>query len=260
MRGYINKLLRESINRLVEDYFDVTLPDNIKRLSNRYVGRGVTWYGDPNQMIVIHKDYVDGMWGNIYDMDKFNHVVEMIRDGEDNVEFECSYAMGNVIGLVDVKEHQEAVYSGRFEIDYEGVTKAASTGDDVLDVYIGNEDYIDEEYGPSSEEVSNFFKKNKYALVEGGKSVDNLKREFLNLDYDEDDEYIFDEFIELETSLKDVVDGELGDLGDFRIQLRDGHHRVMGAIEAGERYVCINLDKDDINKYADKITRVTNRG
>ncbi len=127
-------------------------------------------------------------------------------------------------------------------------------------IYIGNEDYIDEEYGPSSEEVSNFFKKNKYSLVEGGKSVDNLKREFLNLDYDEDDEYIFDEFIELETSLKDVVDGELGDLGDFRIQLRDGHHRVMGAIEAGERYVCINLDKDDINKYADKITRVTNRG
>lgn len=253
----IRKLLREGLNRLIEeDYFNVTLPDNIKRLSKRYIGRGVTWYGDPEQMIVIHKDYVDGMWGNIYDMDKFNYVVELIQNSEDNVEFECSYAMGSMTTFTDIKEEQEANYNGRFEIDYEGKNRPASTGDDGLDVYVGNEDYMDEEYGLSSDEVIKFFDKNKFSMVEFGKSVDDLKREFMSLDYDEDDEYAFNEFIEMEVALKEVVDNELGDIGDFRIQLRDGHHRVMGAIEAGERYVCVNLDKDDIKRFGDKITRV----
>jgi hypothetical protein len=250
------KRLLELTGIMSEDFFDEKLPSNIKKLSKRYVGRGVTWYGDPNQMIVIHKDYVDGMWGNIYDMDKFNSVVEMIRDSEENVEFECSYAMGSVVSLIDIKEEQQANYSNRFEIDYEGKKEPASTGDDTLDVYVGNEDYMEEEYGLSSEEVVKFFDKNKFSLAEDVKTVEKLKEEFSNLEHDQDDEYAFGEFIELETSLKDVIDNELGDIGDFRIQLRDGHHRVMGAIEAGERYICVNLDKDDIQKYSDKITRV----
>lgn len=250
------KRLLELAGIVSEDFFDEKLPSNIKKLSKRYVGRGVTWYGDPNQMIVIHKDYVDGMWGNIYDMDKFNFVVEMIQDSEDNVEFECSYAMGGIVDFVDIKEEQQSKYSDRFEIDYEGKKEAASTGDDALDVYVGNEDYMEEEYSLSSEEVVKFFNKNKFSLAEDVKTIEKLKEEFSNLEHDEDDEYAFNEFIELETSLKEVVDNELGDIGDFRIQLRDGHHRVMGAIEAGERYVCVNLDKDDIQKYSDKITRV----
>ena len=45
-------------------------------------------------------------------------------------------------------------------------------------------------------------------------------------------------------------------MGEFRIQLRDGHHRVMGAIEAGEQYICVNLDKDDVKKFADRIKLV----
>jgi hypothetical protein len=260
MRNYINKLLRESINRLVEDYFDVTLPDNIKRLSNRYVGRGVTWYGDPNQMIVIHKDYVDGMWGNIYDMGKFNHVVEMIQDSEDNVEFECSYAMGGVTDLIDVIEEQAAYHSDRFDVDYEGKKRPASIGDDEFDRYLGDEDYFIYEYQSSDEVFENFFNKNRLSLVYGKKSLDELRGEFDSLGGFDDDGDVFDEFIRLEVGILEAVEGESGDLGNFRVQLRDGHHRVMGAIEAGERYVCVNLDKDDINKYADKITRVTNRG
>jgi len=90
----IQKIIKEeTINYLrEEDYFDTTLPDNVKELSNRYVGRGVVWYGDPHQMIVIHKDFVDGMFGNIYDHDKLQYVEDMIRHSDDYVEFECSYA------------------------------------------------------------------------------------------------------------------------------------------------------------------------
>jgi hypothetical protein len=239
-----------------EDFFDEKLPSNIKKLSKRYIGRGVTWYGDPNQMIVIHKNYVDGMWGNIYDMDKFNYVVDMIRDSEENVEFECSYAMGSLVGFTDIKEEQQSKYSGRFEIDYEGKKEAASTGDNTLDTYVGNEDYMDEEYGLSSDEIIKFFDKNKFSLTEELNTIEKLKEEFYKLEHDDNDEYAFDEFINLENSLKEVVDDEMGDIGDFRIQLRDGHHRVMGAIEAGEKYICVNLDKDDIQKYSNKITRV----
>jgi hypothetical protein len=242
--------------KINEDFFDEKLPSNIKKLSKRYIGRGVTWYGDPNQMIVIHKDYVDGMWGNIYDTDKFNSVVEMIQDSEENVEFECSYALGSVISFTNIKEEQESKYSDRFEIDYEGRKEPASIGDDTLDTYIGNEDYMEEEYSLSSEDIVKFFNKNKFSLTEEMSSVEKLKEEFYSLEYDEDDEYAFDEFIDIETSLKEAVDNEGGDMGDFRIQLRDGHHRVMGAIEAGERYVCVNLDKDDLKRYSDKITKV----
>jgi hypothetical protein len=30
------------------------------------------------------------------------------------------------------------------------------------------------------------------------------------------------------------------------IQLRDGHHRVMATINAGEEYVCLNLDDESL--------------
>ena len=66
----------------------------------------------------------------------------------------------------------------------------------------------------------------------------------------------FNEFINLENGIKQSVENKDGDLGKFMVQLRDGHHRVMAAIESGEQYVCLNLAKDDINKfkgYYDKV-------
>jgi hypothetical protein len=254
MKYYIKKLLREGL--MVEDYFNAKLPNNIKKLSKRYVGRGVTWYGDPNQMIVIHKDYVDGMWGNIYDTDKFDYVVDMIKYSEENVEFECSYAMGSTITLTDIIEEQNAYQNDRFEIDYEGKKEPASIGDDELDKYIGKDDYIELEYNPY-DDVNEFFVKYRFTLINGVKTEDDLIHEFTRLfDGDEDAHYIFEEFIRIETEIKESIDNGYGDMGEFRIQLRDGHHRVMGAIEAGEQYICVNLDKDDVKKFADRIKLV----
>ena len=36
-----------------ESYFNAKLPKDIKRRSSKYEGRGVIWYGDPDQMIVM---------------------------------------------------------------------------------------------------------------------------------------------------------------------------------------------------------------
>jgi hypothetical protein len=254
MKGLIRKLLREGL--MVEDYFNTKLPNDVKKLSKRYIGRNVTWYGDPAQMIVIHKDYVDGMAGNIYYDDKFDYVVDMIKNSEDNVEFECSYGLGSVISFTDILEEQEAYQNNRFEIDYEGKKKAASIGNDELDRYIGKDDYIELEYNPDND-VNEFFIENRFALIRDVKSLNDLANEFNNLfGGDEDAQYVFEEFTRIESDIKEAVDNGYGDIGEFRVQLRDGHHRVMGAIAAGEQYVCLNLVKEDVQRFSDKINLV----
>ena len=73
---------------------------------------------------------------------------------------------------------------------------------------------------------------------------EEIDEDFTNADFD-----FIKEFIEVETNLKKAVDDGDGDIGYFRIQLRDAHHRVMGAIAAGENYICVNLEKDDLRQY-----------
>ena len=40
----IQKIIKEEVNNYLqeEDYFDTTLPDDVKKLSNRYVGKIIT--------------------------------------------------------------------------------------------------------------------------------------------------------------------------------------------------------------------------
>lgn len=253
----------EVVNYLQEeDYFDITLPDDIKKFSNRYFGRGVVWYGDPDQMIYIHKDFVDGMFGNIYNHDKLQYVEDIIRHSDEYVEFECSYALGGMVTLTDIKEEQNAVANDRFETDYEGTQNPATIGDEELDNYIGNDGLDDTDLlawvSWDDIDLYNLLEKNKFFLLHG-KTVEQLKEEinqlriktkeeidedFTNADFD-----FIKEFIEVETNLKKAVDDGDGDIGYFRIQLRDAHHRVMGAIAAGENYICVNLEKDDLRQY-----------
>lgn len=46
---------------ITENYFTPTIDEDVKKLSNRYIGRNVTWYGDPDQMIVVNKEQIEGM-------------------------------------------------------------------------------------------------------------------------------------------------------------------------------------------------------
>ena len=227
------------------------------------MGSQVTWYGDKDQMVVLPTSQVHGMWGNIYDNDKLKFVTELINTTDNmNVEFECSYGIGGVIDFRDIREEQEAVQQERFETDYDGkeLENAASTGDSNLDIYVGTEDieyldFIDNQV--SEENILMFFDKNRFSLIEERSTVGQLENTFKKLGPDESELEAFKEFIEYEKALKEAESNDDGDFNRFSVQLRDGHHRVFGAKAAGEDYVCVNLDKESIERYPEYITRVT---
>lgn len=247
------------------DYFNEKLPDEQKRGTNMYVGRGVTWYGEPAQMIVVRADQVEGMWGNIYDDAKLNEVVNMIRYSEDNVEFECSYGIGGVINLTDIIEEQQAVKRDSFIIDYDGKEEPASFNDEELDDYVGSE-YIDDSdiyFNLEDADMTDFMEKYRFQLAQGKMNeqaiIDRYNQELGELASVEENKEDLALYIDIEKRVKDAIQNQEGDIGKFMVQLRDGHHRVMGAIKAGEQYVCMNLAKDDVGKFSQYINRVTQK-
>lgn len=273
----IRHIIREEIRRVFEydDYeedeyeddeyevedapFTRKLPEDIKRMSNEYVGRGVTWYGDPEQMIVVYKDNVHGMFGNIYDPEKLQYVTDMIQNSPYNVEFECSYGTAIKVDIQNVMEHQQDVHSGDFSLNNDGYDDPYTTGDETLDQYLGNDDFFDDNGYGFYENAGNYVKSLKTFIANGRVSVQQAIDGFNKLETEEGDRENFQYFLELETALRDAVANGEGDLGEISVQLRDGHHRVMGAIAAGEQYVCVNLVKEDIAEFANDITRVTKK-
>jgi len=239
--------------KLLENYFTPKISDDIKRLSAKYIGRNVVWYGNPEQMIVLHKDEIHGMWGNIYDSDKMESLVDMIQD-EDGpiIELECSYGTGSVISFIDIQEEQESYYTENFMTDYDGQDEPSSTGSDELDHYVGVDEVDELEFianQVSKQEIMSFFSKFRFSLVRETSKPNDLLSIFKSLNPDEFEVDAFNEFLDLEVALKEAKDNEDGDFNKFSVQLRDGHHRVMGAIKAGEEYVCLNLLKEDIETF-----------
>ena len=242
-----------------EEYFTQKLPDDVKRNSKKYVGKNVIWYGSPDQMIVINKDQVRGMWGNIYDPQKMKSLEDLIRNSEEHVELECSYGLGDVVNLTNVIEHQEANHTGNFEIDFDGFKRPYTTGDRDLDLYIGTQDVEDLDFTyleDLRQEVLDFFETHKFELGQNINTAESLQSKFNELNPDENEQSTFDEFLEREEDLRNAVLNNDGDLGNFMVQLRDGHHRVMAAINAGEENVCVNLVKEDIPRYKNYINKV----
>jgi hypothetical protein len=257
MKNNVKQLLREGLSKInLNEFFDTTIDSDVKALSKKYVGRMVTWYGDVDQMIVIHKDDIHGMWGNIYDTTKLNFVTKLLRDrydmGEPNVEFECSYGIGGLTNFTDILEEQISYKNDSFQIDYDGHENPSTTGDRELDDYVGTEEIDDLEFianSVSEQYVMEFFKTYRFSLIRRKMTVEGLKNVFSRLKTDEFEMDAFDEFLRLENALKIAHDNNDGDFNKFTVQLRDGHHRVFGAINAGEEYICVNLDKESIKQY-----------
>lgn len=243
-------------NKILTENFRLELTPEEKNGKARYVGRNVTWYGYRGNMIVINKDDVYGMWGNVYDHDKLAKVVDMITDydarHQDTVEFECSYGLGSIITLTDIIEEQQSSHLGDFTTDYEGKDTPATTGSEELDSYLGVEYMDDLEFVAnwvSTPNMVRFFDTNRASIAAGRATVESLTQTFKTLSPDEEEYEAFKEFIRLETELKEAKDTNQGDFNRFTVQLRDGHHRVMGAIEAGEEFVCVNLVDEDIKEF-----------
>lgn len=265
MKSFIKILLREGLLG-EEDYYTTTLPNDVKARSSKYVGNNVVWYGDPDEMIVVHKSNVNGMFGNVYDQDKMNFIVDMIQnqDGreEQRVELETSYAFGEVVNIIDIKEEQNAQRQDRFQSDYNGLERPRSTGNEELDIYLGVE-YLDEFDGMGdyveNHDLYKIFDNFKGYVGEGQISTDKVISQFNELtDGSEEDKIALKQFLNYENMIKDSITNKTGDIGQFFVQLRDGHHRVMGAIEAGEEYVCVDLGDDGIENFKGFYTKVEN--
>lgn len=258
MKNLIKKLLRKGL--LNENYFNPTLPNDVKKLSHKYEGKNVVWYGHPEQMIVIHKDDVRGMWGNIYYQDKMDYLVNLIQTHEDKIEIECSYGLGDIVTLTDIIEEQRSYIGGSFGIDFEGRNEPSSTGDRDLDTYLGTEDLSDFEeiaYYTYNDELIELFNDNALFISSGKVSIDELKKDFERItDGSEGDIEALDQFLKYEAMVKEAKEEQTGDLGKFKVQIRDGHHRVFAAIKAGEEYICLNLVKKDIERFKGHYTKV----
>lgn len=272
MKKIIKQLLREFLTRENDyddydedenddenqEYFNAKLSDDVKRTSKAFHGRNVIWYGTPGRMVYLTKDEVEGMWGNIYDNNKLESLKNLIINYPDNVEIECSYGHGSVVTIIDIKEEQEAVQGDRFDIDYDGSIEPSSTGDDMLDEYLGKEledmdwydlDWLNDDI-ENQEAMGKYLERNKISLAQG-KSFDDLKKEFNTFNPTPIQIETFNNIVEINNMLlKAEADGD-GDFDRFKVELRDGHHRVFAAFAAGERYVCVDLIPEDIIKFKD---------
>lgn len=260
MINKIKQLLREG---LIKEFFNPTIDNDIKERSNRYEGRNVIWYGAEGQMVVLHKSQIHGMWGNIYDNDKLEYIKDLIIDHPEKVEIECSYGIASVTTIQDIIEHQISVQEDSFQSDYDGHDKPYTTGDEVVDTYLGME-YVSEHDlldCDDTDAMDKFADKNKTRLALGSASVEEFKQLYLsfNSDPSELDLEAFGNLIELENRLKHAIDNDEGDLNKLSVQLRDSHHRIFGAINAGETHICINIEKDTLETYRKYLTMVTTK-
>jgi hypothetical protein len=273
---YLQKYTNESVD---SDYWSSKLPEEKKIGTVYYVGKNITWYGEPGKMVVVPIEDVHGLFGNIYDQSKIDDLVDKIENSINNFELITSYAYANKVDWLNIREHQVDYITDYFEINNDGYDRPYSTGDEELDKYIGAPDIDDVEIFQNSsmrEEIMQFFKDNYLCLVSGKKTVDGLKKDIEKFkkdnhlndeefedDYEKDnvesDNSALEDFLKIEEKLLQAsIDGD-GDFGKISIQLRDGHHRWQAAIKVGENYMCVDLVDDDIKEYKDELTFVTNK-
>jgi len=172
-----------------------------------YYVRNVIWDGVEGKMVRAYPDYIQHIWGNIFDEDKLAAIIGGINEAEEKVIFTAPYGTANKIGLIDVKESIE--YS-----EDEGLDRPYTTGDEELDRYLVDPEDVLHEYADPDEEPDLYASKKE----------------------------------ELDQELKEAVESEDGDLGQWAITIRDGNHRAFGALLAGEPYVYVMLSD---NQYQD---------
>lgn len=253
-------LIKKYLEYLKENHFTKKLDQNTKIGTVSYKGKHITWYGDPEQMIVIDIDDVHGRWGNVYYKDKLKYLIDLIEKSDENIELSCSYGIGDVVNIFDIQEHQEAAFQNRFEIDFDGYDKPLSIGDEDLDKYLGDEDYLEEiSFGYVDDELIEFLKNEKLSIASEYLTEDELKEKLksygIEIDEEDNSEFI-NEFLEIENNIKDCIKNECGDINRFLVQMRDGHHRFSSAKKVGEKYVCLNLDKESLKDFKGYYTLV----
>lgn len=186
------------------DYFyDRPVPKGDVRLYAARRGRSVTWLGDKGSMYRVEAGYVSPRVDNIFDPVKLGAVEHAIRAGQRIVTV-APWATVMKIDADLVGEMQADARRGR--ISENGVSRPFSTGDAVLDDFLADPEAAEEREGAMSK-------------TERARWVKGMQRK-----------------------VKAAERARRGDLGRYWVRLRDGNHRAVGALLAGEPYVWVRVD------------------
>lgn len=125
----------------LSDYYPKTAAGEIdEHDGDFYYGRNVVWAGEQGRMVRADPDYLQHIWGNIFDPDKLAAIVSGIEEADDRLVFVAPYGTVGRIGLQDVKESHEYA-------EDEGLDRPYTTGNDELDRYLVDRDDVLDEYG-----------------------------------------------------------------------------------------------------------------
>ena len=176
---------------------------SVKRRSPR-----VTYLGDEGLMFKVTPAYVSPRPDNIFDWEKLGAVKDYVESGGKLVTF-APFASLSKIELIDVQESQEAHLRGA-GLREDGTARPFTTGDDELDLYLGDPERAEEIERPDHPA------RWRAAMDRKAASAERHRR---------------------------------GDLGRYWARVRDGNHRLFGALLAGEPYAWVSIARQHASDY-----------
>jgi hypothetical protein len=242
-RGYLTAAFKRKIDK------------EVKKRSAKFEGKNIIWYGEKGHMAVVPIGYIEEMEGNIFYEDKLKQLNNLITYSDKKVQLQTSYGFAHQVDFTSILETQNSYYSGRFEIDYGGMQEPYTIGDSDLDKYIGSDEPI-EDLLFDDWDIYSLLLKHKFDIVYNKMTEQQLIDVIKNAiqEAGESDDESITEYILYQKNIKDAIDSEHGDIGAVYIQLRDGHHRARAAIQAGERYICVDLSDEHLELARQKFT------
>jgi hypothetical protein len=192
----------------LEEYYPATAAGEMEEdRRDAYRGRKVVWLGEAGRMVKAPADRVQPLDQNIFSARKLRTVANAVRFAQEPLVFEATYAQAMLVDPSDVAESIQS--APRAELDND-IRKPLTTGSPELDEYLA-----------FPEEV----------LAEAGKPRSRARAA---------------EEKRLKAELAQAVRDRDGDLGKLLYSVRDGNHRVFGALLGGEPYVWLMLDQNTL--------------
>lgn len=219
-------------------------PPTKEELKNwdKYHGRNIVWYGRKGETMQMHKDDVYPVEGQVWDSDELREVVQYIKDADDKVNFVTGWGIPTIVDIQDIIEEQQAYYNDHFESDY-SYEEPSTLEDEDMDTYLGNpREFVENNFYWEDDELLDFVEENEYEVLKGHKTEEQVTQEYRDSGIPTENDEAFDEWLQMELSIRQAIQDEDGDLGRVRMQMRDGNHRTFGAIASGEEYVFVRVD------------------
>jgi hypothetical protein len=193
-----------------------------------YKGRRVTWLGTSGLVLKIPSEYISSRVDNITDPRKVKAVTTFIRQATPSITLSVSVADIRFIDLSYVQMTQEAHYSDILPRDF-GLEEPFTTGDEEQDLFVADPKRWLESHHYSEDFI------NEEGVIQLAAIEDREDPEDVQDIYDT----LVAQVTELRAGLQDSCNNKEGDLGNLWAVMRDGNHRTLGAIRAGEPYIYV---------------------